>query len=205
MIETPGLLEAARGKKFTVACDVNTPFIGPDGASRVFGPQKGASAEDVEILEKRLCDYAEKILEDTGVDVRQMSGAGAAGGLGGALCAYFGATLRRGVDMVLDFIGFDNLLEGACLVITGEGRSDFQTAAGKTPAGVLERAKRKNIPVVLLSGAVARCEELEALGFLEMIAATPPQIPIEEAMQNDIAKRNLRAAARKIAEKYLKG
>jgi len=204
MIEMPGFLEAAQGLKFTVACDVNTPFVGPFGASRVFGPQKGASPEDVEILEKRLEDYSEKILEDTGVDVRQMSGAGAAGGLGGAFHAYLGASLRRGVDMILDFIGFDDRLKGASLVITGEGRSDFQTPAGKTPAGVLERAKRRGIPVVLLSGAVARCPELESLGFIELMAATPPDTPVELAVREDVARRNLRAAAAAIAKKYLK-
>lgn len=204
MIETPGLLEAARGLKFTVACDVNTPFVGPAGTSRIFAPQKGASPEDVEILEKRLEDYARKILEDTGIDVRQMPGAGAAGGLGGAFRAYLGASLRRGVDMVLDFIGFNDMLDGARLVITGEGRSDFQTPAGKTPAGVLERAKRRGIPTVLLSGAVERCPELEALGYLEMVAATPPGLSLAEAVRVDISKKNLRAAAGKIAEKYLK-
>jgi len=204
MIETHGLLEAAPGLKFTVACDVNTPFIGPVGASRVFGPQKGASPEDVEILERRLADYAEKILDDTGVDVRQMPGAGAAGGLGGAFRAYLGATLRRGVDMVLDFIGFDGLLEGADLVITGEGRSDYQTPAGKTPAGVLERAKRRGIPTVLLSGAVSRCPELDSLGFADILAATPPETPLELAIREDVAVANLRAAAKTIAEKYLK-
>jgi len=204
MIETPGLLDAARGLKFTVACDVNTPFVGPVGTSRIFAPQKGASPEDVEILEKRLEDYARKILEDTGIDVRQMPGAGAAGGLGGAFRAYLGASLRRGVDMVLDFIGFDDMLDGARLVITGEGRSDFQTPAGKTPAGVLERAKRRGIPTVLLSGAVEHCPELEALGFREIVAATPPGLSLEDAVRVDVAKKNLREAAGKIAEKYLK-
>ena len=137
MVEVPGLLEAAEGLEFTAACDVDTPFVGPEGASRVFGPQKGASPEDVELLERRMQAYALKILEDTGTDVRDMPGAGAAGGLGGAFKAYFNASLRRGVDMVLDFIGFDDILDGADLVFTGEGRSDFQTPKGKTPAGGL--------------------------------------------------------------------
>lgn len=202
MVEVPGLLEAASGLGFTVACDVDTPFTGPAGASRVFAPQKGASPEDVEVLEKRMEDYAEKILADTGVDVRDMKGAGAAGGLGGAFRAYFGARLCRGVDMILDAIGFDALLEGADLVVTGEGRSDFQTPKGKTPAGVLERASRKGIPVVLISGAVSDCDELRGMGFCRMLAATPSGMPLETAMLPGVASRNLSLTARKLIEEY---
>lgn len=201
MTEVPGLLEAAEGLEFTAACDVDTPFVGPEGASRVFGPQKGASPEDVELLERRMQAYALKILEDTGTDVRDMPGAGAAGGLGGAFKAYFNASLRRGVDMVLDFIGFDDILDGADLVFTGEGRSDFQTPKGKTPAGVLERAKRKGVPTVLLSGGIADCLELREMGFISISAATPPDMPLSEAMKEDTAKENLRKAASEIIRK----
>ena len=202
MVEVPGFLEAVRGLDFTVACDVDTPFVGPVGASRVFGPQKGAGPEDVEVLERRLQAYALEILEKTGVDVRDMPGAGAAGGLGGAFRAWLGAELRRGVDMVLDTIGFDGIISGADLVITGEGRSDFQTAKGKTPSGVLERAGRQGIPVVLLSGAVSLCPELEALGFSRIVAATPPGTPLEDAMKEETALRNLRDAAKRIMSEY---
>ena len=113
MIEVDGFLDKARKCTFTVACDVDNPFIGPQGASRVFAPQKGAGLEDVEVLERRLAEYAKVILSDTGMDVRSMSGAGAAGGLGGAFAAYLGAELRPGIEMVLDAVGFDTLLEGA--------------------------------------------------------------------------------------------
>ena len=198
MVEVPGLLEAVKDMEFTVACDVDTPFVGPVGASHVFGPQKGASPEDVEVLEQRLLDYSHKILEDTGVDVRDLPGAGAAGGLGGAFRAYFGAELRRGVDMVLDAVGFDNIIKGASLVFTGEGRSDFQTPKGKTPSGVLERAKRQGIPVVLLSGAVAGCPQLQQMGFQRIEAATPADMPLEEALKQQTAAANLRAAAARI-------
>ena len=203
MVEVPGLLEAARGLDFTIACDVDTPFVGPAGASRVFGPQKGASPEDVEVLEQRLQEYALEILEKTGTDVREVPGAGAAGGLGGAFRAYFGAELRRGVDMVLDAKSFDEIISGADLVITGEGRSDFQTAKGKTPSGVLERAERQNIPVVLLSGEVALCPELEAMGFFRIEAATPPSMPLEEALKAETASGNIRAAAIRIMEGFV--
>lgn len=202
MIEVPGLREAAKGLDFTIACDVDTPFIGPEGASHVFGPQKGASAEDVEILEERLARYALKILDETGVDVREMKGAGAAGGLGGAFHAYFGARLRRGVDMILDAVGFDEIIAGADLVITGEGRSDFQTPKGKTPSGVLERAKRQGIPVVLISGGVSDCPELMAMGFQRILAATPADMPLEMALRPEVATENLCLCMKKLLAEY---
>lgn len=191
MAETPGLLEAARGAEFTVACDVDTPFIGPAGASRVFGPQKGATPEMVERLERRLDRYATEIEERTGIDVRSIPGSGAAGGLGGAFLAFFGARLCRGVDMVLDAVSFDDRIKGADLVITGEGRSDFQTPKGKTPAGVLARARLQGIPVALLSGGVAMCPELQAMGFSAIEAVTPETMPLEEAMKRDTAMQNI--------------
>ena len=191
MISADGFLERARGMKFTVACDVDTPYIGAHGASRVFGPQKGASEEDVEILEERLRGYALKILKDTGIDVSDMEGAGAAGGLGGAFRAYLGAELKRGVDLVLDQIGFDSIIDGADLVITGEGCSDYQTLKGKTAAGVLERAKRKGIPVMLVSGAIRDGQMLRDGGFGIIAAARPKEMSLSEAMRPETAKSNI--------------
>ena len=191
MIETPGLLEAAAGAEFTVACDVDTPFVGPQGASRVFGPQKGASSSEVETLELRMQEYALEILQRTGLDVRDMKGAGAAGGLGGAFRAFFNAELCQGVEMVLDVIGFDSLIQGAGLVITGEGRSDWQTAKGKTPAGVLRRASKYGIPVALVSGSVVDCPELRQMGFASISAVTPVGMPLEEALKPDVARQNI--------------
>ena len=191
MISADGFLERARGMKFTVACDVDTPYIGAHGASRVFGPQKGASEEDVEILEERLRGYALKILKDTGIDVSDMAGAGAAGGLGGAFRAYLGAELKRGVDLVLDQIGFDSIIDGADLVITGEGCSDYQTLKGKTAAGVLERAKRKGIPVMLVSGAIRDGQMLRDGGFGVIAAASPQGMSLAEAMRPETAEHNI--------------
>lgn len=191
MISADGFLERARGMKFTVACDVDTPYIGAHGASRVFGPQKGASEEDVEILEERLRGYALKILKDTGIDVSDMAGAGAAGGLGGAFRAYLGAELKRGVDLVLDQIGFDSIIDGADLVITGEGCSDYQTLKGKTAAGVLERAKRKGVPVMLVSGAVRDGQMLRDGGFGIIAAASPQGMSLTEAMRPETAEHNI--------------
>ncbi|CDA93596.1 glycerate kinase [Bacteroides sp. CAG:709] len=191
MISADGFLERARGLSFTVACDVDTPYIGAHGASRVFGPQKGASEEDVEILEERLRGYALKILADTGIDVSDMAGAGAAGGLGGAFRAYLGAELKRGVDLVLDQIGFDSIIDGADLVITGEGCSDYQTLKGKTAAGVLERAKRKGVPVMLVSGAIRDGQMLRDGGFGVIAAASPQGMSLTEAMRPETAEHNI--------------
>lgn len=195
MIGVPWFMEKTHGCEFTIACDVDTPYIGAEGASRVFGPQKGASPEDVEVLEKRLRGYAERIYEDTGVDVRNMPGAGAAGGLGGAFAAYLGAELKRGVDMVLDAIGFDSYLESADMVITGEGCSDYQTLKGKLPIGVLNRARTYGVPVVLMSGAIKDVELLREAGFSGLLAVTPADMPLSEALRPEIAKANIRAAA----------
>lgn len=191
MISADRFLERARGLSFTVACDVDTPYIGKNGASRVFGPQKGASEEDVEILEERMRGYALKTLKDTGIDVSDMAGAGAAGGLGGAFRAYLGAELKRGVDLVLDQIGFDNIIDGADLVITGEGCSDYQTLKGKTAAGVLERAKRKGIPVMLVSGAIRDGQMLRDGGFGVIAAASPQGMSLAEAMRPETAESNI--------------
>ena len=191
MISADGFLERARGMKFTVACDVDTPYIGAHGASRVFGPQKGASEQDVEVLEERLRGYALKILKDTGIDVSDMAGAGAAGGLGGAFRAYLGAELKRGVDLVLDQIGFDSIIDGADLVITGEGCSDYQTLKGKTASGVLERAERAGVPVALVSGAVKDEQMLRDGGFQIVAAVSPHDMPLEEAMRPGTAESNI--------------
>ena len=191
MVGVPGFLEKTRGVEFTVACDVDTPYIGKNGASRVFGPQKGASAQDVEVLEERLRGYALKIMEDTGIDVSNMAGAGAAGGLGGAFRAYLGAELKRGVDLVLDQIDFDSAIEGADFVITGEGCSDYQTLKGKTAAGVLERAKRKGIPVMLVSGAIRDGQMLRDGGFGIIAAASPKEMSLAEAMRPETAEHNI--------------
>lgn len=194
MLSVPGFLESVGGKQFTVACDVDTPFVGPVGASRVFAPQKGASPADVEVLEERLVAYSQEIMEKTGIDVRQMKGAGAAGGLGGAFAAFLHADLVPGVEMVLDTLQFDEKLDGADLVLTGEGRSDFQTPHGKTPAGVLKRALAQGVPAILMSGQIAHCSELDAMGFSKMIQITPAGLSLAEAMNPVVASENIKKA-----------
>jgi glycerate kinase len=137
-----------------VACDVTNPLTGPLGASAVFGPQKGATPEMVQQLDGALARFAEVVKRDLGKDVADMPGAGAAGGLGAGLAAFLNASLRSGIDMVLDAARFDEALADAGLVITGEGRIDEQTAYGKTIGGVLKRASKRGVPVVAVAGSV---------------------------------------------------
>lgn len=196
MMSVPSLRNITSGVKIKVLCDVNNPFLGPDGAARVFAPQKGADPQMVEVLEKRMELQAERILTQTGVDVSMMCGAGAAGGLGGALHAYVGAELVPGIETVLDVVGFDKEIVDADLIITGEGTSDLQTLSGKVPMGVLRRSK--GIPVYLLSGRVKDRDSLLAAGFAAAIQVTPDDVPISEAIKPDIAKTNLRLAAARL-------
>ena len=205
-IDCSGVSQAVRDSEFIVACDVDSPLYGPDGAAYVFAPQKGADPDMVKALDDGLRHYADVVASYTGKipmhggpsctgetsimkDAASMPGAGAAGGLGYAFVAFFGARLQRGVDMVLDAVGFDSIIEGADLVITGEGRIDAQTLTGKTPYGVLQRASRQNIPVIALAGSVALDD---SSGFTAIRQITPPDMQLSEAMLPAVASANLR-------------
>jgi glycerate kinase len=183
---------------FTVACDVDTPFCGPEGAAPVFAPQKGADAEMVKRLDEGMASFANVIADTYAIDIVPLAGAGAAGGMGGAFRAFLGATLKRGIDMVLDAIDFDNTIQGAHLVITGEGKVDFQTAKGKTAAGVLARAKKQHIPVVAIGGCVEMCDSLLQMGFAGIYPILEEQVPLEVAMQREFAMSNVRQTVAKI-------
>lgn len=142
------------GVTVEVMCDIDNGLCGPRGAAAVFGPQKGADPVMVETLDKALGHMAEVIQQDLDADVLEIPGAGAAGGFGAGAVAFFGAQLRPGIEVVLDMVGFDDLLDGCDLVITGEGRIDGQSLGGKVPVGVSRRARKKNVPVVAIVGAV---------------------------------------------------
>lgn len=193
MMSVEGLRSLAGTIEVEAFCDVANPFLGADGAARVFGPQKGACPAMVEVLEGRMHERAAIILRETGQDVSRVPCAGAAGGLAGALLAFFGARLLSGVNSFLDCIGFDDIVRDASLVITGEGRSDSQTLMGKAPYGVLKRTPA-GIPVILLSGAVDNREALLEAGFAEAIGVTPPSEPLSRAVLPDTAARHLRDA-----------
>ncbi|MBR7026531.1 MAG: glycerate kinase [Bacteroidales bacterium] len=192
MMSVPGLQEALEGCRLELLCDVDNPFVGPRGAARIFAPQKGASPADVEILEERMASIAQTMLAETGKDVRDMPGAGAAGGLGGAFRAYFDAASVSGIDRILDLVGFDSIVQGADLIVTGEGKSDLQTLGGKVPYGVLRRAH--NVPVILVSGRIEDVEALREAGFSKIIQVSPENLSAEEATQKLVAIANLRHA-----------
>lgn len=183
--------EAIKNAQFTVACDVDTPFCGPIGAAYVFAPQKGASPEMVQQLDEGMASFAKIIEAKYGIDIVPMAGAGAAGGMGGGFRAFLNATLKKGIDMVLDAIGFDSIISGADLVVTGEGKVDFQTAKGKTAAGVLARAKAQGIPVVAIGGCVEMCDSLSEMGFAGIYPILEEKVPLELAMQRDFASQNV--------------
>lgn len=183
--------EAVYKSAFTVACDVDTPFCGPEGAAMVFAPQKGADTEMVARLDNGMASLAKVIKGTYGMDVVPIAGAGAAGGMGGAFYAFLHATLLPGIEMVLDAISFDSIIKGADLVITGEGRVDFQTAKGKTAAGVLSRAKQQHIPVIAIGGCVELCDSVLKMGFAGIYPILEEQVPLELAMQRDFAMSNV--------------
>ena len=196
MLQVPGIREALKDCAFELLCDVEIPFIGPEGAVRRYAPQKGASPADLDILEERMKAFAETMLSETGVDVLTLPSAGAAGGLAGAFQACFGAKNLSGIDRILDLTGFDAVAEGADLIITGEGKSDRQTLSGKVALGVLRRSK--DIPIVLLSGRIEDAEALTAAGFSRLIQVSPDTLPLTEAMRPEVAKANLRKSAERI-------
>jgi glycerate 2-kinase len=155
-IDASGLDPRVRGVEVVVASDVNNPLCGPNGASAVYGPQKGASPEMVGILDRALHDYASILRRDLGVDVRDVPGAGAAGGMGAGLLAFLHARLCPGVEIVFDAIRIDEALADADFVITGEGRMDSQDIYGKAPVAVAQRARRRGIPTVAIVGSTGR-------------------------------------------------
>jgi len=154
-IDPSGMTSDVVGVEFLVASDVDNPLVGPAGASTVYGPQKGATPEDVALLDRALARYADVIRRDLGVDVRDRPGAGAAGGLGAGLMAFLHAELRPGVEVVMDAVRFRDRARGADLIITGEGKLDEQSLRGKTPAGVRSVAAELNMPVVMVCGQAA--------------------------------------------------
>ena len=197
-IDDAGVMDAVCQCRFTVACDVDTPFCGSEGAAYVFAPQKGADMEMVARLDAGMVAFAKVIEKTYGMDVTSMAGAGAAGGMGGGFYAFLNARLKRGVDMVLDAIDFDSIIRGADLVITGEGKIDYQTVKGKTAAGVLARAKAQDIPVVAIAGRVEMCNSLAQMGFAGVYAIWEEEMPLEVAMQSNTAAANVEKTVKKI-------
>ena len=192
------VLKSVKEAQFIVACDVDTPFCGPEGAATVFAPQKGADAEMVKKLDAGMASFAKVIERKYKMNIIPVAGAGAAGGMGGAFRAFLDAKLQRGIEMVLDSIDFNAIIQDADLIITGEGKIDFQTAKGKTAAGVLARAKKQGIPVVAIGGCVEMCESVEQMGFAGIYPILEEKVPLEIAMCPDFAAANVEKTIQRI-------
>ena len=203
-IDDSNVPDSVRQSTFTIACDVDTPFCGSEGAAPVFAPQKGADAAMVQQLDAGMVSLAKVIEDKYRINIVPIAGAGAAGGMGGAFSAFLHATLKRGIDMVLDAIDFNAIIQGADLIITGEGKIDFQTAKGKTAAGILARAKQQGIPVVAIGGCVEMCDSVQYMGFAEIRPILEEKVPLEIAMDPTFAANNVENTVRKIVATYFK-
>ncbi|KHA62095.1 glycerate kinase [Vibrio variabilis] len=198
-IDLSGLDPRLAKIQLEVACDVDNPLCGPKGASHVFGPQKGATPEMVEQLDQNLAHYAAMIYQTNGKDVISQAGAGAAGGLGAALLGLFDATLRPGINIVMDAVNLAEVVKDADLVITGEGRIDSQTIHGKTPIGVARTAKLYQLPVIGIAGSTAQdCRVVHDHGidavFSVVLGATDLPTALKEAAFNvEMTARNVAA------------
>ncbi|MFL6221099.1 MAG: glycerate kinase [Actinomycetes bacterium] len=167
-IDTSGLDPRLHGVRVTVACDVDLPLVGPEGAAQADAPAKGAGPDDVLLLDSALRRYARVLADDLGLDPAATPGAGAAGGLGAGAVAFLGAELRPGIEPVLELTGFQRAVDGADLVVTGEGRLDARSLGGGAPLGVARAAAGHGVPVVALAGEVNVADrELRAAGFEE--------------------------------------
>ncbi|SHK59909.1 glycerate kinase [Paramaledivibacter caminithermalis DSM 15212] len=182
-IDLSNLDKRLKNLEIEVACDVNNPLVGKNGASFVFGPQKGATKEMVEILDKNLNHFADKIKEALGKDIKEVHGAGAAGGLGAGLMAFLNGKLKKGIDMVVEYTKLEENIKEADMVWTGEGSIDSQTIFGKTPLGVAKIAEKYDVPVIVLAGRVGdKIAELYDNGIDAIFSIMQEASSLEEAL-----------------------
>lgn len=182
-IDCYGMSKRIHDTKFTVMCDVNNLLCGKDGATYTFGKQKGGTPDVLDELERGMQNYRDVIIREFQVDPDEIQGAGAAGGLGAALMVFLQATLKSGIETVLDLIGFDDMLNNVTLVVTGEGRADWQSCFGKVMQGVGKRCRKYGIPVVALVGAMGEgAEQLYDFGITSMMTTVNSVMELEEAL-----------------------
>lgn len=173
------------GVNIIAACDVVNPLYGKDGATAIYGPQKGVTPEMFDILDNGLKNVAMLIKETVGIEVDNIQGSGAAGGLGAGLIGFCGGKLKSGIEAVLDIVNFDNEIKDASLIITGEGAIDGQTKKGKVPMGVALRAKKQGVPVIAIVGDIRDgAEAVYDLGIISIMPALKRAMPLEEAIKN---------------------
>ncbi len=170
---------------FTAMCDVNNPLCGKDGATYTFGKQKGGTPEILDELEKGMLNYRDVLTRDLGINPDEIPGSGAAGGLGAALLVFLHASLKSGIETVLDLIDFDRRLEGVSLVVTGEGRTDWQSCFGKVMQGVGNHCRKCGVPAVALVGSMGEgAEQIFDYGIRSMMTTVNGVMPLEEALGN---------------------
>lgn len=171
--------------QFLIATDVQNPLLGPEGATYIYGPQKGVTPDMLESLEQHMTAWAELVEQTNGVRLHELAGAGAAGGLCGAFLAFFPTTMKRGIDVVIQYTGIHEQLDGADLVITGEGQIDAQTANGKTPMGIAQEAQKFNVPTIALAGSVGQgIDKLYEHGIMAVFSIMNGPMTLQHAMDH---------------------
>ena len=183
---------------FIVACDVKNPFYGPEGAAHVFARQKGADDNMIAQLDEGMRSFAHLIQKETGKDIANEPGSGAAGGMGGGLMAFLDAELQSGADLLLDICQFNKRIADTNLIITGEGRIDRQSLMGKIPGKILQRGQANHIPVIAIAGCVEDKDLLLKAGFKGVYATKPEDMALEEAMKREVAIDNIRNTVKRI-------
>jgi len=184
-IDVTGLDPAVKNAHFTVMCDVTNPLCGPDGATYTFGKQKGGTPEILDELEKGMQNYRDVIKKEFGIDADTIQGTGAAGGLGAALKVFLDAEMKSGIETVLDLIDFENRLQGVDLVVTGEGRTDWQSCFGKVMQGIGDRSSKHQVPVAALCGSLGRdYDKIYAHGISSIMTTVDGPMPLKDALDN---------------------
>lgn len=198
-IDIKGMDHRVKECKITAACDVNNPLCGPEGASYIFGAQKGADEDMIRVLDNNLTHYADVIKKDIGVNIINIPGAGAAGGLGGGLLAFLNVDLQKGIEIVMKVTNLEEKVKDSDIVITGEGMIDYQTSFGKTPYGVAKIAKKYGIPVIAIAGGIGKdTGTLYGKGFDSIFSIVNKPMSLDEAIINakilleDVSERIMR-------------
>ncbi len=196
-IDIRGLYKKIKDVEIEVVCDVDNPLLGENGAARVYGPQKGATPEQVEELEQGLANLARVIKEKLGIDVTTIPGGGAAGGLGAGLFAFLGAKLKKGIDVMKSLTGLEQQIKGVDLVLTGEGKLDDQIFFGKGPFGVSDTAKKFGVPCIAVAGSVdITPDRLQEIGIIACLSICPGPVDLKKAMEN--ARSYLKSTVKQI-------
>lgn len=198
-IKTNNKLKELEECNFKIACDVNNPLYGENGAAYIYGPQKGATPDIVVELDKGLSDFAEVVKKDLGKDIAEVPGAGAAGGLGFGFMAFLNGKLESGINIILDEINLEDVVKDADIVITGEGRLDNQTAMGKAPIGVAKIAKKHSAKVIAIAGCTTddaiKCNEAGIDAYFSIVNEA---MTIEKAIEKETASKNVTATTEQI-------